>query len=348
MSADYETAVLIRLHSLGDVVLASAAAGHLAGTTGQCCFVTDRAHAPAVRRMGEGVSVIERAAGTGFLHLRGLLEGACGSARDDRPPPVFDLQANLSTRLALLGYRGLRRSFGLDRRARRALLSRRTREEAAGGRRVMRYRASEFLETVGGTGEESSARPFLESGGPDAVAESSTAGRPARAGLVVGSRWPLKGIPGFVLEECCRILRDGHADEVVLVTDPVHAGAAAVVAEDAGRDGVEIAVCDDVDTLIRTIESLDLVVSPDSGPAHLAAALGVPLLVVFTSTDPSLGFWMADPSAYRGPVAYHTSGPLLCRPCHRHGGRECREGHLRCIRGLVPLSVVEAAMELFD
>jgi len=94
--------------------------------------------------------------------------------------------------------------------------------------------------------------------------------------------------------------------------------------------------------LIERIETLDVLVSPDSGPAHLASALGVPLVVVFTSTHPRLGFWPEDMKATV------TSGELECRPCHRHGGDRCPRGDWECRRGLMPGDLFEAVRWRLD
>jgi len=90
--------------------------------------------------------------------------------------------------------------------------------------------------------------------------------------------------------------------------------------------------------LLDALEGLALLVSPDSGPAH-AAALGVPVLVVFTSTSPALGFW--EEGTGWGPAA-------ACSPCHRHGGLACRRGGEACRRSILPAEVREAAVRLLE
>jgi len=84
-----------------------------------------------------------------------------------------------------------------------------------------------------------------------------------------------------------------------------------------------------------------LAVSADSGPMHLAAALGVPVLGVFGSSVPAFGF---APIGRRTAVA-QVEG-LACRPCGVHGRNRCWLGHWRCIRDLEPALVAAAALDL--
>jgi heptosyltransferase-2 len=72
-------------------------------------------------------------------------------------------------------------------------------------------------------------------------------------------------------------------------------------------------------------------VGNDSGAAHLAAALGVPTVAVFLSTDPTR-------TAQRGPrVAILTAG-VDCAPCL---ARTCPDGSYRCRGAVEPGAVVE-------
>lgn len=68
------------------------------------------------------------------------------------------------------------------------------------------------------------------------------------------------------------------------------------------------------------------VISSDSGPMHLARAVGVPLAAVFLQTDPALGF-----SPVESPNNLVLSEPLPCKPCSLHGGNSlCPLGHFDC------------------
>lgn len=307
--------LLIRLHSLGDVVLAEPAARFLAGSDPVLFAVRER-YSPVVERMGEGVRPLPLPAGGGVCDLRRLI-------RTTAPHRIVDLQGNLTTRLGMW-----------PRRVDRWTLDRKLRKRILGGADLrMPYRATEFLRTAGGGG---SAMPHLERRSPGG-------GGSGRAGLVAGGRWLGKSIPPGVLAEVARRLVDLAGMEVLVLGAPGDRDAAREVTGRALRKNVTpVAGEGGLERLMERIESLDVLVSPDSGPAHLASALGVPVVVVFTSTHPRLGFWPHD---MQGAVF---SGDLACRPCHRHGGHSCPRGDWECRRGLLPSHIVDAALSVMD
>ena len=81
------------------------------------------------------------------------------------------------------------------------------------------------------------------------------------------------------------------------------------------------------------IRRMQLMVSTDSGPRHLAAALGIPTIGLFGPIDPS---WSAN---YQ-PGAVELRLDLPCSPC---GSRICPLMHHRCMRDL-SVSMVFAAV----
>jgi heptosyltransferase-2 len=71
-------------------------------------------------------------------------------------------------------------------------------------------------------------------------------------------------------------------------------------------------------------------VTPDSGLMHLAAAVGTPVVALFGSTSPELGF------APAGTGHREINLGLPCQPCALHGRRECPLGHQDCMGGIAP------------
>lgn len=72
--------------------------------------------------------------------------------------------------------------------------------------------------------------------------------------------------------------------------------------------------------LAELIRRARICVTNDSGPMHLAAALGTPLVSVFGPTDP---VWIGP---YQRPQAVVRAG-LECSPCYLRQLRECPHGH---------------------
>ncbi|MCD6334440.1 MAG: glycosyltransferase family 9 protein [Candidatus Latescibacteria bacterium] len=72
----------------------------------------------------------------------------------------------------------------------------------------------------------------------------------------------------------------------------------------------------------------DLLLSNDSAPVHIAAAMGTPVVALFGPTTPNLGF------APYGSGHTVLEVPLDCRPCGKHGGKRCPKRHFRCMKNL--------------
>lgn len=93
----------------------------------------------------------------------------------------------------------------------------------------------------------------------------------------------------------------------------------------------------DLKVLIALLRRIDLLVTVDSGPMHLAAALGTPLVALFGATDPRLiGPYGGDGVVLRVP--------LPCSPCSK---RRCQiEADRLCMRSISVEEVTEAASAL--
>jgi len=101
----------------------------------------------------------------------------------------------------------------------------------------------------------------------------------------------------------------------------------------AGKTGIR--------ELIALLARSRALVGNDSGPAHVASAVGTPVVSIFGSTAPAMGY-----AAFgsRTRVVEHPS--LACRPCGRHGAHGCPLGHFRCMRELASSAVIDRLSEL--
>ncbi len=88
--------------------------------------------------------------------------------------------------------------------------------------------------------------------------------------------------------------------------------------------------------LAALISRLDLFVSNDTGPAHVANAVDIPSITIFGPVDP--GRW-APLDQVRHPIVRHA---VACSPC---GFSDCPIDH-RCLRGINPASVMALAERL--
>jgi lipopolysaccharide heptosyltransferase II len=152
-------------------------------------------------------------------------------------------------------------------------------------------------------------------------------GRPTVAVHLGAAYGPAKLWPLPQVAEFCRLMAADGAT-AVLVGAPGDAPAATEVMGTAparslvGRDRPAL--------LTALLSEIDLLVSGDTGVAHLAASLGTPVVTLFGPTDPAL-------SAPRGPARVLTH-PVPCAPCFY---RACPIDH-PCLRDLEPATVRDA------
>ena len=156
------------------------------------------------------------------------------------------------------------------------------------------------------------------------------------AGVHPGAAWATKRwLPERFAELCRRLKAEGLTP--VLVGGP---GDAALGGEIAGASGaVNLVGKTDLEELKSLMGRLSLFVTNDSGPMHLAAAAGVPVVAIFGATTRELGFFPYG-SGHRVVEA-----PLACRPCGLHGAKSCPEGHFLCMRLLSVDAVHRACRE---
>jgi heptosyltransferase II len=90
-----------------------------------------------------------------------------------------------------------------------------------------------------------------------------------------------------------------------------------------------------LDALTAALARVQLLVTNDTGPAHLATAVGTPVLTLFGPTSPV---------RWGPPVPGRAlSRQLACSPCSNHGAQACPLGHHDCLRGLGVAAVAAAA-----
>jgi lipopolysaccharide heptosyltransferase II len=125
-------------------------------------------------------------------------------------------------------------------------------------------------------------------------------------------------------------------------------GCAAVFTGDAGEDQlvqtVRHAMREASEALVGELElaelgaligEADLLVSNNTGPAHIAAALGTPVVDLYALTNPQHTPWQVASRVLNHDVP--------CRNCYKS---VCPAGHHDCLRKVAPEAVAAAALEL--
>ncbi len=91
--------------------------------------------------------------------------------------------------------------------------------------------------------------------------------------------------------------------------------------------------------LAALLQRASLLITGDSGPMHIAAAVGTPLIAIHGPTDPALS----------GPVSPHATvlrSDIWCSPCYQaEGPADCRFHTTQCMKDITPAQVFAVVQE---
>jgi len=124
---------------------------------------------------------------------------------------------------------------------------------------------------------------------------------------------------------------------VVIFGGPGETDIAAEIEQHLGGVCLNLAGTTTVRGLMALIRKCSLFITNDSGPMHIAAAFGVPLVAIFGSTDHAT----TSPYTERAVVVRKD---IECAPCKL---RECPTDH-RCMKAVTADDVVSAAEQLLE
>lgn len=242
-----------------------------------------------------------------------------------------------SERAALLAFfSGAEERWGIEAPGRRLLLTRRRRGGPATGEHLV----EQWWNLVGGETGAAPA-PRLPLPGDRATAADSLlrelAGVDAFAALAPTATFgPTKRWPADRFAAIARHLRERHGLSTLLVAGGAEGERRLCASLADGRSVHSLAGRTDLPQLAALLARARLFVGNDSGPMHLAAAVGTPTVGIFTSTSPA---WTAP----RGPRARAVGAPdLFCAPCFLP---RCPY-QLECLEMVSVESVTAAADEL--
>ncbi len=162
--------------------------------------------------------------------------------------------------------------------------------------------------------------------------------RPGDAYVVIGpaARWETKIWPAGRFAELCGQIRERLGCRIVLIGMDVEKRIADEVQRLAGGAAVNLAGETTLAELIALVDGATAAVMHDSGPMHLATALGKPMIALYGPTSPR----RTGPYGRGDGVARLE---LPCSPCYFKRLSQCPHAH-RCLREL-PSSVVFERLE---
>jgi ADP-heptose:LPS heptosyltransferase len=165
-------------------------------------------------------------------------------------------------------------------------------------------------------------------------------------GVRPGDRWvvlhpgasaPSRRYPIDAFAQVVRALVQEHRVRVVLTGGTAETEAVAELESAAGPGTVPFTGSLDLAQLAALLAVAPVFIGNNSGPAHLAAAVGTPVVDLYALTNLQHAPW--------GVPSRVLAHDVPCKGCRKS---DCPLGHHACLRGVPPASVVAATLELLD
>jgi lipopolysaccharide heptosyltransferase I len=322
--------LVVRLGSLGDLVHTLPAVSAIRRTFPalEIDWLVDAPH----REFLTLVPVI-----SSIVVLKDRTAGAWLAARGQLRARAYDVAIDFQGLLksaALARLSGARRVIGFSRRAAREAVAApfySERVDAETGQHVI----EKNLALAGALGATTDTLEFplapVESA---AVAQVRASGLEQFALINPGAAWPNKRWPPAFFGRIAALLLERHGQQSLVLWGPGERALAdeiAAASDGAARVAPETTIRD----LVALARLARLVVSGDTGPLHIAAAVGVPAVGVFGPTNPRRnGPWRTEDVA----ISRYES-------CDCHYQRRCRRDDAHWCLGSITVDEVAEAIE---
>ena len=334
MMPDYRRILLIKPSSLGDIVHAmpACAAIRRAYPKARLTWLVKRQWAGLVERI-EGVDLVWPVEST----FKGWLSQV-PALRKERFDLVLDLQGLFrSAAIGWLSGSPLLVGFTNGREGSPWFYSRRVPVPQSDMHAVDRYLlvakavgavesgAPEFRFRIPHTDYEEVDRLLSRSGVPSGT---------SWVAMNVSARWPTKRWPAASFAEVADRLQQEGCGAVVLIGGPDERADVTAISGMMKTPAVDLAGATTVGLLPALLSRAALLITNDSGPMHIAAAIGTPVVALFGPTS----------AARTGPYGVGhdvLTGKAPCSPCF---SRTCHNTlPLECLRTVSPQQVLAAA-----
>ena len=149
------------------------------------------------------------------------------------------------------------------------------------------------------------------------------------------ARWPTKQWPPERFARVLDTLRSETGARAVLVGSADAVANARTISDRMDERPIDLTNRTTLKELVAVIAEARAMVTNDSGPMHVAAAVGTPVVAIFGPTNP-------DRTGPYGPGHRVLAGRAACSPCYR---RQCLydgpAAALLCLTNITPASVAE-------
>jgi len=172
--------------------------------------------------------------------------------------------------------------------------------------------------------------------------EAETGPEPV-VGLAPGAQWDTKRWPEDRFAELLLLIRQRIGGAIRVYLGPREQGwyaGSALARTVASDDNTEIIQVPDLTEVARSLASVDILVTNDSGLLHAAEAVGTPVLAFFGPTVREFGYF---PLLKQSRVL---ETEAACRPCSRNGKRPCHGNDLICLKEITPDLAIAALADM--
>ncbi len=147
-------------------------------------------------------------------------------------------------------------------------------------------------------------------------------------------RWPVPYwatlIDRLIREDRIQVVLTGAPDDMPLIMEVIQC---------MREQPINLAGKTSLTQLAALYKHANLLITGDSGPMHIAAAVGTPLIAIHGPTDPAL-------SGPISPTATIMRSAIWCSPCYNaKGPADCRFHTTQCMKDITPTQVYEVVME---
>ncbi len=147
-------------------------------------------------------------------------------------------------------------------------------------------------------------------------------------------RWPIPYwailIDKLIRGQNAQVILTGAPDDKPLIESVTH---------QMQEQAVNLAGKTSLPQLVALLKQANLVISGDSGPMHIAAAVGTPLIAIHGPTDPAL-------SGPVSPTATVLRSDIWCSPCYNaKDSADCRFFTTQCMKNILPSQVYKVVQE---
>jgi heptosyltransferase I len=145
--------------------------------------------------------------------------------------------------------------------------------------------------------------------------------------------WPTKCWDAGKMAMVCDSLRRMYGASIVFAGAAAEQKQVSSIIAGMAEPARSLAGCTTLRELACLIARSSLMVAMDSGPMHLASAVGTPVVALFGPTAP----WRTGPFGSRHSVIRKE---LACSPCYKK--KKCPQGHHRCMADITVEEVLQA------